>query len=213
MKNNIKSVLAIAVLALAAASLPAAKLDESKLLLKDFDKLENFSGTNLETTSASEDLKSLSVDSTKTDGKPFVVIGTKAGLLQADKDYTVRLKYKLQPMDFAQLPHMKLRVYSGSNRLIREYHMGASKPSSFVKLAFKTDEDDPNTVVKIEGYGQFSGSINSFSIENGDGEKYYPATADAKPYEGDLGKLPTGSEDLYSIRRLQNAKKSAQANS
>ncbi|MFR6031712.1 MAG: hypothetical protein ACLUKN_00155 [Bacilli bacterium] len=89
-----------------------------------------------------------------------------------------------------------MRVFSGTNQLLREYHMGASKPSSFVKLAFKTDEDDPNATVRIEGFGQFSGSISSFSIENGDGEKYYPAVAGAKPYEGDLGKLPTGSEDF-----------------
>lgn len=196
MNSNKKLILAFSVFALASLSLPAAKLDESKLLLKDFDKLENFSGTNLETTSASEDLKSLFVDSTKTDGKPFVIIGTKAGLLKPGSDYTVRLKYKLSPSDFAKLPHMKLRVFSGTNQLLREYHMGASKPSSFVKLAFKTDEDDPNATVRIEGFGQFSGSISSFSIENGDGEKYYPAVAGAKPYEGDLGKLPTGSEDF-----------------
>ncbi|MFR6031713.1 MAG: hypothetical protein ACLUKN_00160 [Bacilli bacterium] len=62
MNSNKKLILAFSVFALASLSLPAAKLDESKLLLKDFDKLENFSGTNLETTSASEDLKSLSVD-------------------------------------------------------------------------------------------------------------------------------------------------------
>jgi len=178
------------------ASLWGAKLDESKLLMRDFENLENLKDVNISTTTAADDMKSISIDTGKIDGKSSVIFSTKAGMFEAGKPYTVRLKYKLTRDDVSKMPFMKIRAIGGNGQLLNQYHLGASKSSSFAKLTFTPSADDNAAYISIISSGVFKATISSFSIEASGGEKFYPIIPDAKPYSEKLDNIPTGSEEF-----------------
>ena len=124
------------------------------------------------------------------------ILSTFPGLFEPNSNHTVRVRYKLKADNISELPHMKLRAINSWGGVIAERHLGASMGETFMKMAFSTLENDSNARVEIVGYGKFSAEINSFSVSDGNGEKFLPVSGADTPKAAYPENLPTGSAEF-----------------
>lgn len=187
-----KRILLISVISLLATVLFGV---DKQVLISDFSKPEQFQGFNLTVATASEDGKTLSIDTTNAPKNRVVVFETKGDLFKAGKKYTATIKYTLDNPDLSKIVRMLL-IGKAGNEWFGHYNMGASKKTSIAKFTFQMPENSQVGCFRLDAEGKFKAKIKSIKIVEGDGENFIPATADAKPYTAELKNLPTGAKEF-----------------
>ena len=147
----------------------------------------------------SEDGKTLLVDAGNSKSVWATAFRTRPGILKPATEYVVTFQYRVDSPDMnAKHFYFLCRPFSAKDGTLdtlghREGRAGEFRP---VKIKFRTGRKADDYSFQIHTYRKLKGEIRELTLAEGTGEVYVPATPDAKPFTGSLGKLPTGAREF-----------------
>lgn len=191
--------------ALIAGAAMFAAADEP-VIFRGFSDPAEFS-VNRECAGLSPDGNTLRVDTTRTHNEWSWAFRTNPGVLKPNTGYVATFRYRIENPDSQQkFFHLLCRPFSAQNEARDSMRQNEGDAAEFkpVKIKFRTGAQADDYAFQIHVFRRMKGEITDLRLFEGTGENYYPATADAKPFTGDLGKLPTGAKE-FEVELPRNA--------
>lgn len=186
------------------SALPATAADTR--IMTDFTDSTQFV-LNSEHSKLVDDGKTLLIDSRglSADAVWTWQLRTTPGLLKPGTNYVVRFRCRvIDPLPEERCLHFLSRPFSyeGPEHDTLRRNIVAAQPEQIQKMAFRTGTAIDDYAFQLHTLRRIQAEISDFSIEEGSGEDFTAVTADAVPYTGDMGVLPTGAKE-FTVERPQ----------
>ncbi len=178
---------------------------ENSVVVRDFSDSALFE-LNPVTGRISADGKTLSVDTTGVAGDWNWALRTRPGVLRPGTGYVAEFRYRVAEPDMAKRYfYMLSRPVSADHPHLDTMRQSLGDSAEFRRARLKfTTGSDADGAFQIHMFRRMRGEITGFTLTEGTGELYFPASADAKPFTGEWGTLPTGARE-FEVERPKNS--------
>lgn len=140
------------------------------------------------------DGQSVTVDTTAQDRTWSYLVRTRAGVLQKGKNYRVTFRYRIATPD--GFFHILCRPLGGAGDSLRA-NAGYATEFKTVQFKFNSGDSALPPSFQIHALEKMRGELTDFKLVETGSDRYFPVGGkNTVPWQGKLGKLPTGARDF-----------------